>query len=424
MELEAGIAAISEPAYIPDNGSRFCTIDKLAVIYWRPALISSVVSLVLRGNNYVIAKFGEFYLCSCYISRNADHAEFLTFLDKLGEAVRQINSKLIVCGDFNFKSTMWEANRTDRRGSLVEDWSAENDLRLLNSGAEPTCIRPQGNSIIDLSWATPSIVEFVHEWQVLSEIFTLFDHAYISFNVGARSVQQQCKVKLKYPRWNWKKVDWEKFQTSLSWSCATWNDNVAEAEEILTSSERLEKWIRDTMSHACDVAAKRSGKPPRKNKAYWWSDTIAGLRAEAIRTFKAWKRSRRRRREASDNIAQFERTYRMAQRNLRYEIGKAKAKAWQELIEVIESDPWGLPYRIVLRRLRGATPSITETLEQEKLNRLLTSLFPIGLTHDPGSIWQEWSSHTEWRDEWSVIPSEKKAAGNVAPGVDGIVSKA
>lgn len=265
----------------------------------------------------------------------------------------------------------------------------------------------------------------MNDWQVLSEILTLSDHAYISFNVGTRLVPQQRKVKLKYPRWNWKKADWEIFQTSLSWSCATWNDNVAEADEIITSSERLEKWIREAMTHACDVAAKRSGKSPRKNRSYWWSDTIAGLRAEAIRTFKVWKRGRRRRRETSDNIAQFERTYWTAQRNLRYEIGRAKAKAWQELIDVIESDPWGLPYRIVLRRLRGTIPSVTETLEQEKLNRLLTSLFPNGVTHDPRVTWQEWSNYTEWYDEWLIIPSEvlkavkKKPTGNVAPGVDG-----
>lgn len=97
----------------------------------------------------MVAKCGDIHIISCYISLNAKRAEFLTFLDELGLSIKFLENRIVIGGDFNSKSTLWGLPYTDSRGELVEKWAAEYNLRLINSGTSPTCIRLQGQSIID-----------------------------------------------------------------------------------------------------------------------------------------------------------------------------------------------------------------------------------------------------------------------------------
>lgn len=103
---------------------------------------------------------------------------------------------------------------------------------------------------------------------------------------------------------------------------------------------------------------------------------------------------------------------------------KTPKKAWDELIRTIEKDPWGLPYRIAFKKLKRATPSLTETLDVNILDKVINKLFP----EDPF-----WDSNVEddleyitWKDEYEVsIPElcntfKKGANANKAPGIDGI----
>lgn len=57
------------------------------------------------------------------------------------------------------------------------------DLRLLNSGNVPTCTRWQGESIVDLTWISPSMVNMVYGWRVMTNVETLSDHNYIEIRL-------------------------------------------------------------------------------------------------------------------------------------------------------------------------------------------------------------------------------------------------
>jgi len=48
------------------------------------------------------------------------------------------------------------------------------------------------------------------------------------------------------------------------------------------------------------------------------------------------------------------------------------------MIQTLDEDPWGLPYKIVLNRLRRSESSLSETLELDVVEKLLDSLFPPG----------------------------------------------
>lgn len=57
------------------------------------------------------------------------------------------------------------------------------DLRVLNSGSEFTCIRLQGMSIIDLTWASPELLVRIKDWRVRTDLQSLSDHLYIGFSL-------------------------------------------------------------------------------------------------------------------------------------------------------------------------------------------------------------------------------------------------
>lgn len=83
-------------------------------------------------------------------------------------------------------------------------------------------------------------------------------------------------------------------------------------------------------------------------------------RFECNQARRAWCRSKRRGQQAE--IDRLQGIYRSAKKNLRKKISKAKLFAWQELISLVDKDQWGLPYKVVLNRLRRSSPGLTETL--------------------------------------------------------------
>lgn len=113
--------------------------------------------------------------------------------------------------------------------------------------------------------------------------------------------------------------------------------------------------------------------------------------------------------------------YRSKKKDLKRAIGRAKSAAWRELILTLDNDPWGLPYRLVLNRLRRSSPSLSEMLDPVVLDRLLDGLFPRGSERDIPGDWRDW----QWDDELAVSFGEVfrlfkcRTVQNTAPGPDG-----
>ena len=55
----------------------------------------------------------------------------------------------------------------------MKDWAASIDLRLLNKGGAITCVRWQDESIVDLSWASPTMVRKIADWKIIEDAETL-----------------------------------------------------------------------------------------------------------------------------------------------------------------------------------------------------------------------------------------------------------
>lgn len=196
---------------------------------------------------------------------------------------------------------------------------------------------------------------------------TLSDHRYIKLSYTAALHGDRGKEDRRdQQRWSLSKLDEGLLMESLY--AQTWLG-------VMGQGDVNEVWerIRGIVWCACDTAMPRSRPCPRRS-AYWWSEEIAEIRRKAIAARRRLYRARRRRRCDAEEVEEAE--YRLARCSLKDSIKRAKAKAWEEFMASLDEDPWGRPYKLVLRKLRARAPPTTETVSPQFLGEIVGKLFP------------------------------------------------
>ncbi|KAL0871552.1 hypothetical protein ABMA27_004087 [Loxostege sticticalis] len=137
------------------------------------------------------------------------------------------------------------------------------------------------------------------------------------------------------------------------------------------------------LTHVCDAAMLRAGPLPPKRAVYWWSDEIAQLRPACIAARRESSRHRRRRKRDPNLDTPLYEAYNVGKKALQTAIAKAKTKARQELLETLNRDPWGRPYRAARGKLRPWAPPVMDSLEPSLLTGIVSALFPSRAEHIP-----------------------------------------
>ncbi|KMQ85535.1 reverse transcriptase, partial [Lasius niger] len=168
-------------------------------------------------------------------------------------------------------------------------------------------------------------------------------------------------------------------------------------------------------------------KPRPQRAAYWWTEEIADLRRTSVQARRRFKRMRRRGLGDNDEgMAEALEHYRTSRNALSAAIKKSKARSWDEQLQDLNADPWGRPYKAVMKKLRRWTPPVTEALDTDVLDNILSTLFP-QCDRVPELYIRE---PVAWEEEYEVssvelagIVKRLRAWGNKAPGPDGIPGK-
>lgn len=296
---------------------------------------------------------------------------------------------------------------------MVEDWAVTNDLRLMNQGTIPTCVRTQGCSMIDLTWATSNLASSIAEWEVKEDLETGSDHQYILFKYVSNNQQRGTRNKRKEVRWNLKGINQEYFDMVMDWKCA-----VGPVEgELVTPNGPGGECLDRTIKEVCEETVPKITNNRFKKQVYWWSARIAELRS-CIKKKREWTRVWK---NGGGEVNELRReNYREARKVLRNEIRKAKNTAWAELVQDVDRDPWGLAYKVVLKKLKGLATPLSETIEVGYLENILDNLLPAGRELTP--IVRE---DFVWEEVLAVTPTEvleaiKRERPKSAPGPDGI----
>lgn len=433
VEENIAIAAIMEPVCVPNDSNWVCSKDRKTAIFWRPKCLKTQCKLLIQEEEFIAISFYDVVIIACYLSPKYKVEEVVKVLDKMEAEMEKIGGRnLILCGDFNAHSRLWGARITSCKGGKLERWAESNNLILINDGKTPTCVRPQGESVIDLTWVSACMMERVIEWKVEEEKVSLSDHSYITFRVvNTRENRNETGIrkKNKYPRWKIKAMNEEVYKEAIEWKCETYK-----MTEDIREKENGAEWLQEIVTEAADLSTPRVKGIPNKKKVHWWNEDIAQKRKQCIRSRRKWTKARRGRNkkrnvnpdEEAESLERLEKEYRERKKELVKEIIKAKEESWKTLIKEIDGDPWGIPYKLVMNRLRNNTLGLNETLEEEKLNRLICKLFPREMRKEEK---EKEITIRDWKEEWNISVVEvhevlrKKVVKNTAPGPDGLVQK-
>lgn len=112
------------------------------------------ITNVERNEGYIKIEMTALDMYCCYFSPNRPFQSFKVYIDEIMEVVKAKDKDAIILGDLNSKSAYWGSQVTDNRGRLLEEWIAEMDLVVINTGLRPTFERGTSASYIDVTLAT------------------------------------------------------------------------------------------------------------------------------------------------------------------------------------------------------------------------------------------------------------------------------
>jgi len=427
-EWGVDIAVVAEPYRVPPNHPRWAadTTREAVAITWRQSDTSLPCQVIEAGRDFVAVRWGSWLLVGVYFTPRLNAGQLERRLDRVRECIDRHPWPAIVAGDFNAHSLWWGCPVTNGKGMAVEEWAASSGLVLINRGSESTCVRPQGESVVDLTWAAPPVARRVTKWEVVTRVYSGSDHLYIRMDLECTREQVLRRRQPRPGRWSLRALDTDRFEGALRAGIWPPEENKGDPH---TGATRL----RALLKRACDFAMPRAAPRPSRN-VYWWSDVIARLRQTANEARRRLKHIRRGIRQGATTPAEEEtaaaETFADASHALRREIAISKARAWQELLDSVDQNPWGRPYKMIMNKIRHWAPPFTESMDPPLRDNILESLFPVG----GGEItpWTEPPLETEggWREEWGVQEEElrdavkRMRAKNKAPGPSGIPGRA
>ncbi|XP_013163992.1 PREDICTED: uncharacterized protein LOC106115219 [Papilio xuthus] len=145
------VAIVSEPYYVrPRDDWAGDQDDSVAIVAWRrtgPAPFDNVT----KGRGWVLASLGGVAVIGVYFAPSKSFADFERIARR-------------IAGDLNVKSSAWGSPATNLRGETLADWAVSTGLVLLNRGTVQTCVRSQGGSIVDLTFASPALARRTRRW--------------------------------------------------------------------------------------------------------------------------------------------------------------------------------------------------------------------------------------------------------------------
>lgn len=316
------------------------------------------VGPVVRGFRWV--EFPGFRLYSCYWTPNCALAEYVDFLRRLEISIRTSSAPVIVAGDFNAKSSAWGSPRDDIRGSHLVDIISALDASVCNEGQSPTFVRGESATYIDVTFASARIRGTVNNWSVRDDE-SLSLHKYIMFdvNVSIAYTPRSCSG------WAFQKTGKNKLVAALA-STFIPAPTSTSAE---TEAEELVGWITRALDSCFPKRHHGEGRRP----VPWWNQRIDSLRKDCLKARRIFQRARSK--FGEDGSREQEERWKENRKLLSTEIKIAKEKCWADLIKTVDNDPWGKPYRIVMKRLRSNKP-IPGLQLPGRLMGIINALFP------------------------------------------------
>ncbi|KAE9526697.1 hypothetical protein AGLY_013345, partial [Aphis glycines] len=432
MQEEAiDVAILSDPYRICDNGCDSLADSALG----RAAILvpgkQVTVCNVIRDAEFVSARVGGYQIYSCYATPNpATRDMFGSLLRRLENSVRTVmhDTPVVVAGDFNARSAAWGDRVTTSRGDELCDLLGSLQLIVLNEGSTPTFNRGEG-SIIDVTAVSERVRCLT--WSVLGDTFNNSDHNYIRFDLDSGTGIRRQNLCSSARGWDVTKgIDPELLEVGLL--IAEWLSPVEDLNR--RDAAHIADFFDCHVRTACDIVLRRKSAPNMARKpVHWWNPELSVLRSNCVsarrcKTRLAARHKRLQQRlgvtnptvvQAVLDVDAADAQLRMCKKALKTAVARSKKACWDELVQSVESDPFGKPYKLVMRKLSG--PPATDRMELDTLRSTIETLFPAGHPNIHGAVLPlepfEAFTAEEVADVVTLFGSRR-----TAPGPDGIAN--
>ena len=149
-ERGADVLLISEQHKWSENSAWYQDASRRAgILVCSPDL--SIADCLATDAGFVWVEVAGVRVYSCYFSPNDPFEIFETQILLLEESLKEACGLSLIPGDFNSMSPEWGEARLDRRGILVDEMVARNDLIVLNHGRDFTFRRGAGEGRLSTS---------------------------------------------------------------------------------------------------------------------------------------------------------------------------------------------------------------------------------------------------------------------------------
>jgi len=254
----------------------------------------------------------------------------------------------LIGGDFNAWSQEWGSARNDKRGVQFSDLAASLNLYSENIGSEATYRRINAESVIDVTFSRLVAPAAIRGWRVLEDAESASDHRYIEFNLDPTPDVDDTGG--NHARgWSFRQLDPQALAAHLGFTAQPYVDQDTTASQ---AAEQLTLYLEASCDSCMPLRVPRR---PGRRQVHWWSKDLAALRQSTIKLRRSHQRSARRHdpRDATDAHRE---AYTAKRKELRNAIRDAQAKSWSELCKAVDNDPWGLPYKVVTKKIGRQRP--------------------------------------------------------------------
>ena len=174
---------------------------------------------VSAGEGFVVVEYGPIDVLGCYLPPRLSRRECVAALEAMGEAIQRRFPRPFVVGGVGVPDHQRERPPHPGLGGGTRPGSAE------PGSGHSTFVGARGESIVDLTWASPAALHRVKGWRVETDsLGELSDHRLITMELVSTPAEVRKRIRRQEQdkRWVLRKLDTEALEASLLVS--TWGE--------------------------------------------------------------------------------------------------------------------------------------------------------------------------------------------------------
>lgn len=373
VETNVDLILISEPLFNPGN---WIMSEKGNAAIWVTGYkgIDRQEDGDRAGEDFATVRIKNFTIISVYISPSTTNDQYAVKVERIIELSRQEKSlgrSIVMGGDFNARSPAWGSEEQNAKGTILLNAMLGSGITPIRPIGGPTFERRNSVSFLDFIAGTPDVVGNERTISRVLRTESASDHKYILTEIKEPKTKKRDKEEPNSnpPRWRINAQGLNKLKFTLDRKIAE-----GEINDVDHLTERQERTFLEIIQAACEESLEKTeagnGKGVRNNP--WWNQEIKEQRDKVQKMRRKIQKAKK---ENNDDLREFLAfLYKREKKRLQRRISKEKDKWWMEMCETIEKDPWGKPYKTVIRRIKKGSPPASLSLAFAE--KVMKGLFP------------------------------------------------